>query len=295
MTMLMTRHLTDRPHTLEAADGTPLFVRGPIGDSGGPPVVALHGLSGVGASFVPLLVRAAHRRRAWALDLRGHGGSGHATGGYALDDHVSDAITLLEAIGEPAVVVGHSLGGIVATVLAQEGHPLVSAVFLEDPPTYVFDPASLAAGGFVALFTALEQAVTDLQAEGAPLEAYEALFAAAPHPLGGTNADRVLADARTTRCIGLQQLDPDVFRAVLDGRTTAGFDPDRPLRVPGLVVRAGDGGDPAFRAEDEARLRATSPHVSVVEVAGTGHNIRGEVAGRERYVALLADFLARHR
>jgi pimeloyl-ACP methyl ester carboxylesterase len=38
------------------------------------------------------------------------------------------------AIGCQAVVIGHSLGGCVAGVLAQSDHPNVAAALLEDPP-----------------------------------------------------------------------------------------------------------------------------------------------------------------
>ena len=279
------------PSTSRATE-VPLEVRGPIGDTGSP-VVALHGLSGAGSSFVPLLVQGARGHRSWALDLRGHGGSGHATGGYALADYVDDAVRLLESIGEPSVVVGHSLGAVVAAFLAQEQHPLVKAVFLEDPPLFLLDAESFE-DSFGPQFTLLEAAVRDLQAEGAPLSTYEALFAAAPHPAGGTNADRVLADARTSRAAALRSMDPDAFRAVLDGRTFAGYDPDRRLWVPTFVVRAGSDCDPAFRPQDVDRLQACSPHARVVEVPGTGHNIRGDVAGRDRYVELLQRFLHQH-
>jgi pimeloyl-ACP methyl ester carboxylesterase len=266
------------------SDAVPLKGRGPIGDRG-TPVVALHGVSGAGSGFVPLLVRGARGHRSWALDLRGHGESGHATGGYALADYVDDAVRLLESVGEPSVVVGHSLGAVVAASLAQERHPLVKAVFLEDPTLFAVDPTP---------FTALEASVRQLQAEGAPLAAYEALLAEAPHPAGGTNADRVLADARTSRSVALRNMDPDAMRAVLDGRTFDGYDPDRPLWIPTLVVRADRDCDPAFRPEDVERLQACSPHARVVEVPGAGHDIHGDVAGRDRYVELLQLFLHEH-
>ena len=105
LTQTPSRHDLDRPLSIEAVDGTPLHVRGPIGDAG-PPLVALHGLADSGAGYVPVLLRAAPGHRAWALDFRGHGASGHTRGGYALADYVNDAVALLEAVGEPAVVVG---------------------------------------------------------------------------------------------------------------------------------------------------------------------------------------------
>ena len=75
------------------------------------------------------------------------------------------------------------------------------------------------------------------------------------------SGDDLLADARTTRAAALKAVDTDALRAVLDGRTFAGFDPDRRLQVPAVVVRAA----------------------------------RGEVGGRERYCDQLREFLARAR
>ena len=106
----------------------------------GPNVLFLHGLSANTTSWAPVIDRIADDYRTYALDFRGHGRSGHVTGGYRLDGYVDDADRMLQLIGEPTIVVGHSLGAIVATALAQDAHPLVSAVFLEDPPLYLVQP-----------------------------------------------------------------------------------------------------------------------------------------------------------
>ena len=45
-------------------------------------------------------------------------------------------LAVLEEVGTPAVLVGHSLGGVVAWWLAQKHPGHVIAAFLEDPPLF---------------------------------------------------------------------------------------------------------------------------------------------------------------
>ena len=69
------------------------------------------------------------------IDHRGHGGSGRAPGQYRVVDHVEDALTVLNWLGRPAVLFGHSLGALVAAAAAAARPELVRAVVLEDPPS----------------------------------------------------------------------------------------------------------------------------------------------------------------
>jgi pimeloyl-ACP methyl ester carboxylesterase len=69
------------------------------------------------------------------VDLRGHGRSGHAPGTYTVERYGEDVVAALrEGVGRPAVLVGHSLAGVVAWWVAQRHPELVTAAFLEDPP-----------------------------------------------------------------------------------------------------------------------------------------------------------------
>ena len=112
--------------------------------------------------------RTASGWRSYALDLRGHGRSARTPGRYRLDDYVDDVDRLLQVIGEPAVVVGHSLGAIVAASLAQDRHPLVAAVFLEDPPLYVVEPACSPTAASARGFAVLREHIQRLQARRSP-------------------------------------------------------------------------------------------------------------------------------
>jgi pimeloyl-ACP methyl ester carboxylesterase len=263
------------------------------GRPGGPPLVLLHGLSANASSWQPVVDRIGSTWRTYALDFRGHGTSAHTPGGYTLDDYRADAVALLDMVGEPAVVVGHSLGSIVAATLAQEGHPLVDAIVLEDPPLFCVERAEFARTSFARVFPVLHDHVARLQADGAPVDTYRALLAASPHPAGGTQGERLEPDALWARAEALSQMDPDAFTAVLDGRTFDGVEPDRPIACPVLVLAADPACDPAFRPRDEQRLWACTPHADVECVAGAAHNIRGDRAGRARYLDLVARYLER--
>ena len=70
----------------------------------------------------------------WALDLRGHGLSPApgGLGGTGLVDYVADVRRCLDHLGE-TVLVGHSMGGLIAQKAA-EGGGVAAAVFLTSAP-----------------------------------------------------------------------------------------------------------------------------------------------------------------
>lgn len=79
---------------------------------------------------VPVL---AERHRVIRLDLLGHGGSEKPQSGYSMEDQgalVAQALSRLEVEG--AVVVGHSMGAIVGTALAEQSSELVDRLVVVD-------------------------------------------------------------------------------------------------------------------------------------------------------------------
>ncbi|HUP74670.1 MAG TPA: alpha/beta hydrolase [Acidimicrobiales bacterium] len=258
----------------------------------GSPLVLLHGLSADSSSWGPVIERFSDSWRIYGLDFRGHGFSSHSSGSYRLADYVHDAQRLLEEIGEPAIVVGHSLGAIVAAALAQDLHPYVRSVVLEDPPLYVVEPLVFADHSLGRAFKVLREHVTRLQARQAPIDAYRELLAAAPHPSGDTQGDHLHPDALWSRARSLSLMDPDAMTAVLEGRTFEAYKPDRPFACPAMIMRAEPGYGAAFLPEHETRLRTAATQATIVPMPGSGHNIRGDMATRTRYVDVLAEFLA---
>ena len=103
-------------------------------------IVMLHGLGSSGASWRYAASLLGDRFRIVAVDLRGHGGSSWARD-YSFETMRNDVVRLLDAIGFYGVIlVGHSMGGLVAYLLAATRPDLVRALVLADVPTP--DPAN---------------------------------------------------------------------------------------------------------------------------------------------------------
>jgi pimeloyl-ACP methyl ester carboxylesterase len=100
----------------------------------GEPVVLLHGLGGAAANWVELLPELAERRRVLALDLPGHGGSGRLSSNATMSDFAAVVAAVIEAEdAAPAIVAGHSFGGLVALRLAYRRPELVRGLLLAAP------------------------------------------------------------------------------------------------------------------------------------------------------------------
>ncbi len=70
----------------------------------------------------------------YAPDFRGHGKSGRVPGAYRLQDYADDMIAFLRQIPEPAVIFGHSLGGMVALLVAAQIPQHIRSVVVGDSP-----------------------------------------------------------------------------------------------------------------------------------------------------------------
>lgn len=88
----------------------------------GRPVIALHGWLDNAASFSPLAEHLDFERPFFALELPGHGHSEHRpkSAHYHLVDNTLDVLAFVDSIcgGGEFDIIGHSLGGIVATLVA---------------------------------------------------------------------------------------------------------------------------------------------------------------------------------
>ena len=102
----------------------------------GAPVLCLHGLFAGGWAFERLLpLIAARGRPAAALSFRGHSPSAPVPdlGRVSLEDYVDDASVAARALDRP-VIVGHSLGGLVAQALAARGLARALVLVAPAPP-----------------------------------------------------------------------------------------------------------------------------------------------------------------
>jgi pimeloyl-ACP methyl ester carboxylesterase len=118
-----------------------------FGPPDGTPVIALHGWLDNANSFAMLAPRL-EGLRIVALDLAGHGHSDHrpAGAGYTLADYVFDVLQVAEQLGwERFALLGHSLGAVVAVILAGSLPERVTRLALIDGLVPLTAPADSAA------------------------------------------------------------------------------------------------------------------------------------------------------
>jgi pimeloyl-ACP methyl ester carboxylesterase len=246
-----------------------------VGPDTGPPLVLLHGVTRRWQDYVPLLPGLLPRWQVYALDFRGHGLSGRKPGHYLAFDHARDAIALLRELGTPAVVYGHSLGALVAIVVAAEAPELVRAIVLEDPP----GPrllARLQETPFFAMFTGIR----DITRGGGSVEELSRKLTDLPIPTPNGPPVR-LGDVRdasairfTARC--LRDLDPEVLTPILERHLLEGIDlRGQMVRVgcPALLLRADEAFGGMLLGNEAAEAVRLFRDVVLIERRGVGHLI----------------------
>jgi pimeloyl-ACP methyl ester carboxylesterase len=105
------------------------------GPPNGPPLLCIHGVGRSWQDYMPLLPAFLPVWSVVAPDLRGHGGSARTPGQYLIRDFLGDVTALLKQLERPAVIYGHSLGALLAALVAADCPELVVAVVAEDPPS----------------------------------------------------------------------------------------------------------------------------------------------------------------
>jgi pimeloyl-ACP methyl ester carboxylesterase len=234
---------------------------------GDPPVLLLHAMGGSGRFMAPQLEALGRRRRTLAVDLRGHGGSDAPAGDYStaiLGDDVARLCAALE-LRRP-VVVGHSMGGMVALELAARYPDLPGALALLDAP--VVTPP-----GMMEAFRPL--------VDGLKTDAYRDVVRAFYTMVGGF-ADR---PERLEEIIGaIAETPQHVLAACGDAVMAADTDAAAgSVAVPVLYVSAG----PWYTDVD--RFRSIVPDLATAQTFGSGHFHTLEVP--EQVNAVLQRFL----
>lgn len=99
----------------------------------GPPLLLLHGWPEFWLTWEPVMTRLASRFTLIAPDLRGFGSSDKPDGAYGPDQHASDMLALIDALGvERFGVVGHDVGGAAMQPLARSAPAHLAGLFFFD-------------------------------------------------------------------------------------------------------------------------------------------------------------------
>jgi pimeloyl-ACP methyl ester carboxylesterase len=228
----------------------------------------LHGVTTWWQTFLPGLPNFVIRYHTYALDLRGHGESGRTPGNYSLSNDVADVVAFLrDRVQEPAVLLGWSLGGMVATCVAAAAPELVRALVLEDPPLAMLteDDSSLAgiSEGFGRLHDVLMQ-------EGSIDDRRASLAALNPE------SDDVQHRRRLKMYRGF---DPEHLMLIVEKRR---FDQKRlddvlpKIICPVLLVQADVSAGGALDDQTVQAARALLADCAFVQMQGVGHGIHAE-------------------
>jgi pimeloyl-ACP methyl ester carboxylesterase len=103
-------------HQIPVSDGGTIHA---VEAGSGPPIVLIHGVTLSVITWARQLAGLADNHRVIAIDQRGHGPSTAGSDGYTLDRLAEDVVEVLYELDvEGAVLVGHSLGGMVTMTAA---------------------------------------------------------------------------------------------------------------------------------------------------------------------------------
>jgi pimeloyl-ACP methyl ester carboxylesterase len=241
-------------------------------DPGAPTLVLLHGITNSGAGWVDAVERWAPDYRIAAIDALGHGrsdrftdaeleGEGKDVGARAIEALVTTTIDAVERIASltgRVVLVGHSMGGATASIVAARRPNLLRGVLLEDPSWPLPSPEVWRSRGAAWLATAQADRLDPggaIQRELADSESPWPRSEIEPWVIAHTQVD--------DRFVVLGRTEPreDWVEVVAS------------IAVPTLVVTGTDGViiDGGIRAEI---ARTASPHIEVAVVDGAGHSVR---------------------
>jgi pimeloyl-ACP methyl ester carboxylesterase len=235
-----------------------------------PPVVLLHGLLGSGACWTPVARALEGDFDVVMPDARGHGGSSAPDHGYRYDELASDAVGLIRGLGlARPVLLGHSMGGMTAAVVASRGAGLLRGVVLVDPTFLSPERQREVYESDVA-----EQHRVMLGLSKAELVAQ----ARARHPRRSHEIIELQAEARSRTSLAAFEIlappNPD-YRDVV-----------RAIEVPILLVI---GDSPVVTLEMATELQGVNPRVRIEQVADAGHGLPFDQP--ERLGAVVGSFL----
>jgi pimeloyl-ACP methyl ester carboxylesterase len=273
------------------AEGAALHVA--VGPANGPPLVVLHGVTRRWDDWIVLVPHLSATWQVHAFDHVGHGRSGRAPMSYRVVDYVPGIIAYLETLAEPAVVVGHSLGAMVAAAVAARCPSKVRGLVLEDP-TFEMTGSRIDETGFPALFQAFARhagstrMVSDIARD---LASTDVIVPGRKGPVPLATLRDHASLRYTAAC--LRRLDPAVLPVILEGRWLEGYDVLHTLsRVlcPALFLHGDFNAGGALPDDYAQELASEVPDVVPIKLPGAPHNIHTSMP--EAMLRFLLPFLA---
>ncbi len=253
------------------------------GPDSGPPLLLIHGISGRWQDWDMVFDAFASDWHVYAVDLRGHGKSDWVPNGYHWRNYAMDQVAFItRIIGEPAFIIGHSLGAATALGVNAERSDLVIATVHEDPPLFVQQRWD--GNEFRSLFeTTLE--FLDTKPDFQALVDY----------VQQTQPEYDEARCRD-RAEKLHAMDPDVYRSTLSGRSRVNWHSEDLLvraQSPGLLLQAEPSMGAALWDNESAKAMELLPDAQYEKWEDSGHGMHSSFP--ERFAARCIEFLTPYR
>ena len=245
------------------------------GPAHGPPLALVHGLGRRWQVFLPVIPALSLRWHIFAPDLRGHGKSSRVARGYHGPRYSEDIARLLrERVSTPAVLFGHSLGGMLGMWVAYHHPELVRALILGDNmivARHLHNPM------YGALFSGLR----DLARKGGSVEQIADGIGRIVLPVPGKNGFVTIRELPgndeaylLSWARSVQQADPDTYEMTLDGSSLEGWDGETVLRgiaCPTLLLQGTPELGGLMSDADVALATRLLPHHAHVKFRNLGH------------------------
>jgi pimeloyl-ACP methyl ester carboxylesterase len=238
----------------------------------GEPIVLLHCFGCSSRWWDPIVPLLNEHHRVIRIDLLGHGGSEKPTSGYEISaqgGNVAEVLRRLNVTG--ATVVGHSLGGMVATAAAETASELVDRVVLISTPSEP-DSADLPRNEKLSHVPVLGEALWRLRLDSMIRSGYANAFAPGFDVKAAfDDPNRVVEDNRAM-----------TYTSFADSSTKAEDYLDQQpiasrLRATGVPVLAIEGDEDQILDPDEVAAQyETIPGAQVETLKGVGHSANVE-------------------
>lgn len=259
--------------SVTVSDGTSIAVRGFGGT--GRTILLLHGLMGRASTWWRPARWLADHGRVIGVDARGHGDS-PARGPWRTERFVADLVEVIENLGlGPAVVIGHSMGGLHGWELAALRADLVSALVVEDmAPDHRGRNPDAWTSWFAAMPATFPSVAAVREAFGWPRPSVGDYLAECVRE--GPDGYRLLTDPA------------EAARIAAEWGERSFWDSVRRVRCPTLLLQAEES---PVAGHQMAEMAAAMPDAGHVLVPGTGHLLHDDAP--ERYRELVTGLLAR--
>ena len=250
------------------------FMEGP---AAGEPLLLLHALFSKWREFAVILPDLEKTAHVFAVDLRGHGQSGRADS-YRIESFVPDLASFIRGVvGKPAVVFGHSLGGMVGLMLGAAHPELVKALILGE---------AIISREFLKEFSDAARPQTSWWREIARLGSSDLIAEELKNELVPVPGQKEPVPAR--RLFGenspsfrffaecLSQLDPELLSANIEkwDESYTTYKPDElfpGIQCPVLLLQGRRELGGLMREEDVERALRLLPHGRLVKIEKAGH------------------------